>query len=195
MISITSTLNEIKEFISGINNFINSIVSISKLIGFSTFILFIFILLLSSGFSAIGIPRGRNSFILSLIIADSIWIVWARSFNPKSYDFLTGVGRANLVIILPVLSVAFAAWIFPLLFRKLRGKISLPGFRKRKGYSGSETAKLSEEFADYSRGFQNSLVNDIISSDSKKDIVLSPETVRFSRKLKNLLEQLEEEKF
>ncbi len=190
---ISSTLSEIKNFLSGINSFISSMLSITKLIGFSTFVLFFFILLLSSGLSAIGIPRGKTSFLVSLLIADSLWIIWSRSFNPHSYDYLTHVGRTNLTILLPVISLAFAAWIFPLLFGKLKGKIRLPGFRKRKGYSGSETAKLSEEFADYSRGFQNSLVNDIISSHSKKDIVLSSETVNFSRKLKKLLDGLEKD--
>jgi hypothetical protein len=190
---ISSTLGEIKDFISGINSFISNIVSISKLIGFSTFLLFLFILLLSSGLSAIGIPRGRTSFIVSLLIADSIWIMWARSINPGSYDFLTRVGRANLIILLPVILAAFAAWIFPLLFRKLRGKIRLPGFRKGKVYSGRETAKLSEEFSLYSRGFQDSLVNDIISSESKKDIFLSSETVKLSRKLRGLLEEIDED--
>ncbi len=190
---LSSTLNEIKDFLTGINSFISSIVSLSKLIGFSTFILFLFIMLLSSGLSAIGIPRGKVSFTLSLLIADSIWIMWSRSFNPGSYDFLLRIGRANLIILLPVIFVAFTAWIFPPLLNKLKRKIRRSGFRKGKGFSGTETVKLSEEFADYSRGFQNSLVNDIISSESKKDILLSPETLSFSRKLKGLLEELEEE--
>jgi hypothetical protein len=189
MTGIISTLREIKDFISGINSFISSIVSVTKLIGFTTFVLFLFILLLSSGLSAVGIPRGRTSFIVSLLIADSIWIMWFRSFNPDSYDFLAQLGRANLIILLPVIFFAFAAWIFPL----LKGKIKLPGFRKRRGLSGSETGKLSEEFSHYSRGFQNALVNDIIASHSKKDILLSSETLKYSRKLKGLLDELEED--
>ncbi len=190
---ISSTLSEIKDFLSGINSFINSMVSLSKLIGFSTFLLFIFIMLLSSGLSAIGIPRGKVSFTLSLLVADSIWIMWSRSFNPGSYDFLARVGRANLIILLPVILFAFSAWIFPPLFKKMKRKIKSSGFRKGKGFSGSETMKLSKEFADYSREFQNSLVNDIIGSESKKDILLSTETLRFSRKLKGFLEELEKE--
>ncbi len=184
---ISSTLTEMKDLISGISNFIGGIISVTRLIGFSTFVLFLFILIFSSGLSSIGFPRGWQSFLISVAAADFIWIVWKESFNPPTMAYLKDVMKSNLIILVPVSFFYLAKWSIPVLAEKIRARMRQRYLLGKSSISRSDSIKLSDDFIEEASHLQKLLNHDILNSEKDRNVVYSPETIAGVKRIKEIL--------
>jgi len=141
---LTNGFSEVKDFFNGLNSLLAGFSSFSNMIGFSTIILFLVILLLSTGLSAIGIPRGKISFLFSLIIADILWIFWKESFNPDSLSYLIPVIRSSIIILIPFIITILIQRFFPSLSGKIYNFIKNL-FKKKKSMEKEDLLLLSKE--------------------------------------------------
>lgn len=100
---VTDIIKDVHRFMEGWNTFFSRLSAVTSLVGFKTVLLFLAVLVISSGLSAIGIPRGKVSFFSALFITDIVWIAFKDSFNPGTLDYLGPIIRANLTLSIPVL--------------------------------------------------------------------------------------------
>jgi len=126
----TDTLRDVKDAISGFSHFIQQITriveTISDIVGIQVLLLLFFVSIIASGLAAIGVPRGKMSFFLSLILNDCLWILWSTSFNPDSYGFIFNIARTNLILLSPYLLLLLVRRYWPDIkgfCGKLRNKI------------------------------------------------------------------------
>ncbi|MFW5860605.1 MAG: hypothetical protein ACOCWZ_00025 [Spirochaetota bacterium] len=126
----TDTLRDIKDAISGFSHFIQQITriveTISDIVGIQVLLLLFFVSIIASGLAAIGVPRGKMSFFLSLILNDCLWVLWNTSFHPHSYAFIYDIARTNLILLSPYLLLLLVRRYWPDIKRfcgKLRDKI------------------------------------------------------------------------
>jgi len=115
-----SAWDDIKGFMNSVSTFFSTLSSIVSLLGFKTIALLIAVLMLSSGFSAIGVPKGRISFFLALAVADAIWILFKMSFGDPLSDYLSTVIKSTLIVSLPFLAVVIIKKIWPRMRSRLR---------------------------------------------------------------------------
>ena len=186
---ISSTFKDFKEFYQGLKNFGARVSSIFNLIGFNTFLLFSFVIFLSSGLSAIGVPRGRFSLIVSLFIANSIWILWEKSFSPESYKYMWGIFKSNLFILIPAIIFLILKYLLPLTFNFVK-KQALSS-DKNQDLKRMDYINFSEEYLINSTNFQKFFFRDLHNSENSETVSLSTETIEFSKKVKDLLMKLE----
>ena len=106
---IVSSLSETKDSIEGLVRFIDTVAAalktIADMIGFKAVLLFLAILVISGGLTFIGIPRGKTSFFISLIIADLTWLAFEKSLNPQTYGFLITMLHTNVIVLIPFISI------------------------------------------------------------------------------------------
>ncbi|PKL39835.1 MAG: hypothetical protein CVV44_06335 [Spirochaetae bacterium HGW-Spirochaetae-1] len=131
--AVPSVIRDIQDLITGINTFISRVSTVTGLVGFQTILLFISVLIISSGLSAIGLPKGKTVFLLSLAMADTLWILWKDSFNPESLSYLVPVLRANLILLIPLITYILLKAFVPFLFPQIRNVLFrlLPGSGRR----------------------------------------------------------------
>ena len=187
MSGITDTLRNIKEAIIGVYRFVEHLAyiadTISSIVGIQVIILLIGISIIASGLAAFGIPRGKLSFFLSLILADFFWVLWSISFSPGSYDFIYSMAKTNLVILSPYILILVIKKYWPGIrsaFLSLKGR---PAGSSR----GTHTLK---EFLEWKRQYQanhNTLLNSLDADMYRgKD-----GTIRISGETMNALEEVE----
>ncbi|MEW6526639.1 MAG: hypothetical protein AB1444_08245 [Spirochaetota bacterium] len=104
-IEIVDTYNQIKTTFDGLSRFLDNIYSfisaISNLLGYRAIALFFAIAFTSAGLSAIGFPKGKTSFFISMIIINILWFTWNTSFE---IDYLYTIGtmlKTNSIILFP----------------------------------------------------------------------------------------------
>lgn len=144
---VTDTIKEIQQFIEGWRIFFSRLSAITSLVGFKTLLLFMAILVISSGLSSIGLPRGKVSFILALLVADTVWIAFSDSFNPGKFTYLGPVIRANLTICAPMLLF----YLSPLIWRKTRSLLS----RDKKSDSHADAEVILARSLDLYKSIKN----------------------------------------
>ena len=193
---IVSTLSDTKETIEGISRFIdtasgiiNIVISIIGILGFKALILFFTVLFLSTGFSYIGIPKGKASFFSSLTLANLIWFAWERSFNPDSYSFLISMLQTNLILLIPFISILLLKRVLPFVFRKIFSRIILffkIPFISKRVIDNNKIINLSEKYQQVSSHFQLSLLRDILHNRDDK-IILSITTHKSIKDLEEII--------
>ena len=186
---IVSELNEIKDFFQSFTDFISTILSIIGIAGFQTLVLLFIVMVLSSGFAALGIPRGKVSFFISLTAADIFWIIWESSFKDLSLTFLLRFCRANIILLSPYIIISIIRWKFPAAGRRIRAFMRnvLSGGGKK-----NINAETARSIIEQSTGLQNSLINDILKERGTGEIKISDNTRKEYAALKKTLEVLEE---
>jgi len=104
-IEIVDTYKQIKTTFDGLSRFLDNIYSfisaISNLLGYRAIALFFAIAFTSAGLSAIGFPKGKTSFFISMIIINILWFTWNTSFE---IDYLYTIGtmlKTNSIILFP----------------------------------------------------------------------------------------------
>jgi len=120
---VTDIIKDVHRFMEGWNTFFTRLSAVTSLVGFKTVLLFLAVLVISSGLSAIGIPRGKFSFFSALFIIDMVWIAFKDSFNPGTLDYLGPIIRANLTLSIPVLLLYGVRLLIARLWPRLKGRI------------------------------------------------------------------------
>lgn len=190
--SFNNTLNDMKIFVEDTKKTVNSISIFFKkigsfidLIGSSTLLLFISVIFLSSGFSSIGVPKGIAAFLLSLLTADAVWILWEMSFSRGAAEILPGLIKSNLIIFAPLLSIWIIRYFWPKgvsLIKRIIYSKRYPAIPK------STMLEISANMLNDWAEFQKNLTKDMLLASGKDDIIISPET---SEKIKSIIKNLD----
>lgn len=117
---VSDTVKEIHRFIEGWNTFFSRLSAVTSLLGFKTLMLFLAVLIISSGLAAIGIPRGKVSFLAALLLCNLVWIAFKDSFNPGNIAYLGPILRANLTLCMPLILLNGGSFAF----KKIRSRLA-----------------------------------------------------------------------
>ncbi|OHD72436.1 MAG: hypothetical protein A2W19_13920 [Spirochaetes bacterium RBG_16_49_21] len=180
------SLKEISDILQGINAFISSIAFISQTIGYDTILVFIAIIIFSIGFSSLGVPRGKASFLVSLAAVDSLWILWKAGITARFPDYLLPMLKTNLIVLAPLIIVAILARMFPFLRTAIK-RAALSPFRKTPAFDKKSLVALYEEYQAQSGALNASILFEMLSSGAEEKIVLSAATVKTIDTLKSIL--------
>lgn len=104
-IEIFDTYNQIKTTFEGLSRFLDNIYTfisaISNFLGYRAIALFFAIAFTSAGLSAIGFPKGKTSFFISMVIINILWFTWNTSFEiDYTYTLITMI-KTNGIILFP----------------------------------------------------------------------------------------------
>ncbi len=188
---ISDTLRELTDVMQGIHNVLSGFSFISDTIGFGTIVLFIVVIILSAGYSALGMARGKASFLSSLVTADALWIFWKISFNIPPSDYLFSIARANLIVLCPLIIVAIISRAAPRLRKKIN--LSLSNHMDNKKTMGAPgAAALLEEYQERGARLNRSFLDDILASGGTGDPTrLSVETRKRLEELRDTLDRID----
>ena len=184
------------EFIKGLAEFLNSTKTIINflynIIGLRAILLFIAASLIGNGLSFWGIPRGKASFFLSLLIADIFWFIGIKSFN-NSFDLVNmtfSILKTNLILIIPfiIIYIFKTSIISKRVLPKILSLIKLP-FKKKK--SVNKIIEIVEKLQETNMQLQKSLFKDIINQKDKSNVVLSPDTLKWKKELEEVIKKFE----
>lgn len=195
---VGSSIDEAAEIIKGIGGFINSLKTMisvfTGIIGLRAIVLFIVVSVIGGGLSFIGIPRGKTSFFLSLLVTDLFWFVWITNMSPDSIELLSRVWtivKTNLILIIPFGLIYFfksKSRFRRSVIRFVSGIIPFAG--RNKHLKRNNVLKLTEDLLDKSLKFQKSLFNDLMNQNKNDDVFLSPETIDQKKELEELLKEI-----
>ncbi|TFH43354.1 MAG: hypothetical protein E4G96_01335 [Chrysiogenales bacterium] len=185
------SFGRITEFLQGVHSFLSGISFISETIGFPTLFLFLAIILLSAGFTAMGVPKGKPSFLASLFTADCIWALWNISLQARFGEYIGSMIRSNLILLAPAATVSIVARIAPLLTARAR-RAGVGLFQKKKSLDRDAAVKLLEDYQEKSSGLGASLLSDILAASVDPIVRFSDATKERARALEELLDRLGE---
>jgi hypothetical protein len=182
-----NSIDSLLEKIAGINSFIESLSSVISTItsfaGIKVIILLIFVMLISSLLTTLGIRRGKASFFASLLLADSLWILWQKSFEPVTTDFIFTLIKTNLFIAMPLLIISFLAAVMPMVTRKAASFFRMV-FRKlmrgKEGYEADTLLNMLDTHKRISIDLEGSLLRDVMESGNGP-VIISSGTRRLAR--------------
>ncbi len=181
---LADTVQEMKALVEGISAFMDHFSAFTGFVGAGTIFLLITVLFLSAGFTAVGIPKGKTSFLVSLFTADLLWVLWKLSFKPVNYDFVGGMVRSNLILLLPMIAVIFIGRYFPRILPAAANGIKR--VFNGKASSRKELTMNLEQFQDLSSRVASSITQDLLKT-GKDTIYLSPESKRAIGELESLI--------
>jgi hypothetical protein len=196
----TSAVEEAANAIKGFGRFIDSLRSmidvISTVISLEVLLLFIAAALIGFGLSFLGIPKGKFSFLCSIIIADIFWYIWSKSFNPEFSDLISRIFviiKTNIIILIPFLIVCL--FQNPFLSKKVIPKFfSFVKSVFRKKTSGSidikDLARISDELNKSFALFNKSLINDLLNGKKDGRTEISSETLVYRKEIETVLGKL-----
>lgn len=192
MTDIAGSLKELSDILQGIHAFLSGVTFISQTIGFGTIVLFMAVLLFSAGYSALGMPRGKASFLSALVTADVIWAAWKAGLNAPLSDSLVPMIKANLIVLCPLIIAAAMSRAFPAAGRMFGAALSsLIKRKKRIGARGA--AGLFGEYRERCARLDRVLLEDIIAAGrDAKYVSLSPETRKSAEELRETLARMDE---
>jgi hypothetical protein len=182
-----STLKEIQNIFQGIQSFIDNIASFTSILGFSTIILFIFVILLSAGLTTLGLEKGKTSFLAALIIADILWILWKESFNPESRIYLTGIMKSNAFLLTPLFIVSFIKWLSPRFFTKAKKAIVSIFKRKGSGFKKNQLLQAYDRYSALNSETERAIIQDIADAGKNEKVMLSNDTVKNLKELEKII--------
>jgi hypothetical protein len=193
---ISETLQEISNVLKGIYSFISSLSSIpllSTTIGFDTILLFIGIVVFTAGFSAIGVPKGKFSFLASLVTADALWVLWKESMKAEFPGYLAPILKSNLIVLTPFILVMIFSAAFPHLWMKFKRSITSL-FHRKTAFNKKDFLALYDEYQERSTELNRLIVSDMLASGASEKTSLSQEAVKSIEDLKSTLEKFSSSK-
>ena len=184
---IKESVNETKELFVSINKFIKTVSApvkaVSSLLGGTTLILLLFVLIISSGLGALGIPKGKFTFFTALFIADSLWMAWGSSINADTLIYFLKIIKTNVILLSPVIIYLIIKKYSPDIFRRFKNKITGRGIKIQ------EAQFLSERFSDESLQLIKALSGDMGSGKTNGTIFLSDASRSSIVRIKKLLDK------
>ena len=190
---IRETINDIRHTAGGIARFLESVSSvagtIARLIDPRALALLFFVLVFSAGFAAIGIPRGRASFFISLALVDALWFVWGRSMNAELPSYALSMAGANLYLLVPYFSyLVLRRRALPAAGRAFAALCLRRAARKPAGRE--EIRRLARRVDDESLGLVASLSRDAAASAVEEAVSISEESRKRITNLRDALDRL-----
>lgn len=187
---IMGSIEEIGVIFTGIQAFASRIIDFTSAIGIATIVLFLAVLVLSSGLTMLGVPRGRASFLMSLLIADGVWFAWSQSFHPGSAAFLPGLMKSNILLLSPMAAVALTSFLWSRGVRFYLWRVR-PFLRKKRGhFTKKEILRFIENYQRERDVLERSLIQDL-GQAADGWVAISPETSRSLESLKKALTTME----
>jgi hypothetical protein len=186
---ISESLQEISDILKGIHSFIASLSSISiisNIIGLETILLFVSVVVLSTGFSALGVPKGKFSFLISLVTADSLWILWKVSIQAGFPGYFLPIIKSNLIVLSPFLIITILGAMFPLLWTRFK-RVILSLIRKKLTMDKKRLLALYDEYQTQSGVLTRHVVSEILGTEGAEQITLSYELQKSVEDLKSTL--------
>lgn len=190
---IRETIKDIRQTAGGVMRFLESVSSvvgtIARLIDPRALALLFFVLVFSAGFAAIGVPRGRASFFISLALVDTLWFVWGRSMNAEMPSYALSMAGANLYLLVPYFSYLLLRHrALPAAGRSLAAlRLRLA---RRKPAEREEIRRLARRIDDESLGLVASLSRDAAASAGEEAVVISEESRKRITNLRDALDRL-----
>jgi hypothetical protein len=184
---IFGQLGEIVEIVRGVHSFLSGIAIISETIGFATVLLFLGVIVFSAGFTAVGVPKGIPSFIVSLVTANILWVLWNIALKASPGECVAAMIRSNIIIIAPAAITAVAARGSARLRRSLGGLL-----RPRALLDGEQAASLIREYQERSSRLSSALAEDILFSRNGDAVRLSGRTLDQAGELGETIEKIRE---
>ncbi len=188
--SVKETVTEIQELYrnmqetyQGLRRFVETIHSLTSLAGFSTVVLFIMTLLVSSGLASAGIPRGPASFLTALIIVDIVWFIFKQSMSGMAIPPMDGMIRSNLIVITPMLMVILGQRFLPPLFSALVRRATDRTWSRKTFYREVDNLDTLHH------RMRASLLEDMRRGNDRS-VPLSRESRRFARELMKSLDRV-----
>jgi hypothetical protein len=196
MQDVSKTIKDIRTTTDGVTRFftaISRVISkVTSFTGWRVFALLFGVILISSVLTFIGIPRGGLSFIVSLAIADWIWVLWGKSITPDAPFNYAAVLKANAVLLLPFFAVLLLKKNLVPFGRKVGAGIStvvrIP-FMKKKIVSKELLLQDIQKYHDASGVLQQRLLQDMAYSGDDS-VVLSGKTVESIDEVTRILREL-----
>lgn len=187
---LQESVKETKELFTSINKFFTTISSavqkVSSLVGGTTLLLLFFVLIISSGLGALGIPKGRITFFSALIIADILWLVWGNSTGAGMLSYSIVIAKTNGIILSPFILLLIIKRYSPPLLSRLRK--ALPFLTGRSLYL-KEAEFLTERFSDESLNLIKNISGDIERGRINEKVFLSDESRSSIEGIKKILEK------
>jgi hypothetical protein len=174
---ITDTIEQIGLFIAAVKQFFTLLAGIFSVTGLNTLVLFFAVVIISSGLSALGIPRGKSSFVLSLAAADAFWFAWERGLGTEIPAFLPAMIKSNLLLLLPLALVALASAAAPHIRRLPAVATSL---LRRKKHASPPADQALNRFMEIDRrmhALRGCCIRDIKEGFKGAGVAFSPETL------------------
>lgn len=163
--SIERTFADVKDSLDGIQRFASGIAAvwraISAVIDPRALALLAAVLIVSAGFSALGVPKGRTCFLVSLVFVNALWLLWGRSMNPDSIAFIPGMIKINIYLLLPYFLIVISAHFLPIIIRR-----AVRAFGR--GLDREEAQLLVERFDDESARARESIVRDLSAHEGER---------------------------
>lgn len=189
---IRETINDIRHTAGGIMRFLESVssvvVAIARFIDPRALALLFFVLVFSAGFAAIGIPRGRASFFISLALVDTLWFVWGKSINAEMPSYALSMAGANLYLLAPYFSyLVLRRRALPAAGRALTALRLRRAARKPAGRE--EIRRLARCIDDESLGLVASLARDAACA-GEEAVAISEESRKRITNLRDALDRL-----
>ncbi|MBN2160391.1 MAG: hypothetical protein JW807_13430 [Spirochaetes bacterium] len=187
---MAESFKEIADVLAGINTFISGVSFISDTIGFSTIILFIAVLVLSAGYSAAGVPRGKASFLAALVTADALWAVWKSSFGTAPADYLPAMAKSSCIVLAPMAAAAVLKRVWPCIAPRIRraaGRL----FRRGRSLRREEFLDIYKKYESHSARLRWAVMADILAAGDGDRVDLSPETRMNINALKRTLSDMD----
>jgi len=186
--NMKETYKSIEEFVDGINSFAGKVKSVTGMIGFKPIMLLIIIFFLSSGLSAIGVPRGIASFFISLAMVNTIWIMWKMSFvDTQIGEYLTII-KTNLILLFPFILIFSIKSGWPFIkksLQKMKARLTGEELQLKRKEINSLSRLLLEENMKLHNQIQTEIDSDELSTG------LSSDTKKLMNKMRKLLDTLE----
>ena len=176
---LKTSLERTEQFITKIYNTIKAITSFA---GLKTIIVLILTFILASGIGTTGIARGKNNFILSLLVIDLLWYFWFGVFYDEKKELIQDMIKSNLLILSPFLLIILLKYLMPPVYRFARS------FNRKNVHTKRFCLKHWNEFNTESSNFITNYNNDI--HEAGKNVILSADTARSIKKLMILLKEL-----
>ena len=185
---ISTTLGEIKAFMSGIAGFFSKIASLFGFVGFKTIALLIGVFVISSGLTSTGVAGGKASFFLALAIIDAVIILWMMSFEDGLTDGAPALVKSNLFLIVPFLALWIVRKLVPAARRQTK-RIAFAAIGQNAKLRRREVSEISRRLLEANVQLNNSISEDLDKSGWSGMSSAAKANIKEMKRLINALEK------
>jgi len=188
--ALSSSVDQINRFFTAAAEFMATLKAILTATGMATVVLFLAVILISTGLSALGVPRSKLSFIISLAAADSFWFAWEKALGNAAAGFLPGMIKSNAILLAPVALVACLSFAAPLAKKLWLKSVHLIRNVKKNEYSPDSAMELMIELDRKAASLRESIMNDTKLGLKKRSFPLSGATIEARQSLEKTLKKI-----
>lgn len=194
-IEILDAYNQIKLSFEGLSRFLDTIYyfvsAISNFLGYGAIALFFAIAFTSAGLSAIGFPKGKISFFISMAIINILWYTWNTSFKIDYSYTLMKMIKTNAIILFPYILFLIIKYYKEAIKKSINTCFYFVfPFLKKRGIHKQTLQELVKSLNATYTHVMDSLIYDYFNSNDM--IRLSDTSKRTIEQLENILKTIRE---